>query len=103
MEPAIERIGDYFSARLNSAWGEFDEEVYPASVLLGKFMQLGADLPGKPHPHFDDGSFVTPEVQKVLYRLVVLPFAEDALSVDHWLALGSWRRDESAREQPVVG
>ena len=100
LEPAIERIGDYFRVRLNAAPGEHDEELYPASVLLGKFMQLGAALLGKPHPHFDDGGFVTPEAGRVFYRLVILPFAEDARSVDHWLALGSWRMDPGAGEIP---
>jgi hypothetical protein len=75
LEPTIERISDYFRVRLNAAPGEHDEEFYPASVLLGKFMQLGADLLGKPHPHFYDGGFVTPEAWRIFYRLVILPFA----------------------------
>ncbi len=100
LEPAIESIGDYFSTRLNAAPGELKDELYPASVLLGKFMQLSAALLAKPHPHFDEGSFATPEAKRVLYGLVILPFAEDARSVDRWLALGSWRMDESFGEAP---
>jgi hypothetical protein len=92
-EPTVESIGDYFGARLNAAPGEYIEDLYPASVLVGKFMQLGAALRAKPHPHFDDGSFATPDSRRVLYRLVILPLAEDARSVDHWMTLGSWRMD----------
>jgi hypothetical protein len=102
MEPAIECVGDCFSPRLDATPGDLGEELYPASVLMGKFMQLSIALHTKPHPLFDHGGFATPEARRVLYRLVILPFAEDARSVDRWLALGCWRIESDAGELPFT-
>jgi len=87
----VDELGGIFRESLDSSSAGLDEDPYAAAVLLGIFAQLGASLPERPRPLFDEGKFPTPDFDVVLYRLVVLPFAQDSRSVDHWLALGSWR------------
>ncbi len=93
----VDELGDIFQASLNSSSAGFNEDPYAAAVLLGIFAQLGASLRERPKPLFDEGKFPTPDFSVVLYRLVVLPFAQDKWGVDHWLALGSWCSETRSR------
>ena len=89
----VEELGDIFLESLRPSSAGLDGDPYAAAVLMGIFTQLGASLHTRPRPLFDEGKFPTPDFDVILYRLVVLPFAHDSRSVDHWLALGSWRSE----------
>ncbi len=91
-EPIFAHVGNELAVDCGRVLTGESLSAVPARTLIGKATRCVAEVLATRAPLIVEGEFVHADGDTVLYRAIVLPFAEDAAHIDHLLGAATCRR-----------